>query len=76
MSSLISRSISTLLGDSWKNLDPEEKNFYIKTAKDSADEQKKLHPDCWKRKRTQQQANQQQSSSPIPMKMEELTPVS
>lgn len=69
----ISRSISTLLGDSWKNLDPEEKNFYIKTAKDSADEQKKLHPDCWKRKRTQQQ---HQSNPPLPLKMDGLTKVS
>ena len=28
-----------------------EQNVYVEKAKSLADEQKKMHPDCWKRKK-------------------------
>ncbi|TRY78184.1 hypothetical protein TCAL_04268 [Tigriopus californicus] len=46
------RAISVLLGEAWKGLPQEERENYSHRAKLMAEEQKKLHPDCWKRKRT------------------------
>lgn len=46
------RAISVLLGDHWKKLTNEERRAYTQEAKLLADQQKRLHPDCWKRKRS------------------------
>lgn len=46
------RAISVLLGEAWKSLPLEEREGYSTKAKLLADEQKKIHPDCWKRKKT------------------------
>ena len=46
------RAISVLLGEAWKSLAQEDREQYSQRAKVMADEQKKLFPDCWKRKRT------------------------
>lgn len=46
------RAISVLLGEAWKSLPQEEKDVYVNEAKTLAQEQKMLHPDCWKRKRS------------------------
>lgn len=46
------RAISVLLGEAWKSLPLEERESYSNKAKVLADEQKKIHPDCWKRKKT------------------------
>merc|ERR1712156_1459 len=60
------RAISVLLGEAWKSLPLEEREGYSTKAKLLADEQKKIHPDCWKRKKPlpiimlqQQERNQQ-----------------
>ena len=45
-------AISVLLGEAWKSLPLEEREGYSTKAKLLADEQKKIHPDCWKRKKT------------------------
>jgi len=47
------RSISVLLGEAWQSLAPTEKEKYASSAKARAEEQKRIHPDCWKRKRSQ-----------------------
>merc|ERR1712018_578420 len=44
------RAISVLLGEAWKSLAAEDRELYSGKAKGLADEQKKLYPDCWKRK--------------------------
>ena len=41
-----------LLGEAWKSLPLEERAAYSTKAKVLADEQKKINPDCWKRKKT------------------------
>ena len=41
-----------LLGEAWKSLPLEEREAYSTKAKVLADEQKKIYPDCWKRKKT------------------------
>lgn len=46
------RAISVLLGEAWKSLPQDEREQYSQRAKLMADEQKKIFPDCWKRKRT------------------------
>lgn len=46
------RAISVLLGDHWKKLKSEERDAYAYEAKVMAEKTKKLHPDCWKRKRS------------------------
>ncbi|XP_026182679.1 HMG box-containing protein 1-like isoform X2 [Mastacembelus armatus] len=46
------RAISVLLGERWKKMRSEERRTFILEAKVLADEQKRLNPDCWKRKRT------------------------
>lgn len=46
------RAISVLLGERWKKLRSEERRVFTIQAKALADEQKRLNPDCWKRKRT------------------------
>ena len=46
------RAIRVLLGEAWKSLSLEEREQYSQRAKVMADEQKKIFPDCWKRKRT------------------------
>ncbi|XP_010901522.1 HMG box-containing protein 1 [Esox lucius] len=46
------RAISVILGDKWKKMKNEERRMYTMEAKALADEQKRLNPDCWKRKRT------------------------
>lgn len=47
-----SRAISVILGDKWKKMKSEERRMYTMEAKALAEEQKRLNPDCWKRKRT------------------------
>ncbi|XP_036813489.1 HMG box-containing protein 1 isoform X2 [Oncorhynchus mykiss] len=46
------RAISVILGEKWKKMRGEERRMYTMEAKALADEQKRLNPDCWKRKRT------------------------
>ncbi|XP_048834142.1 HMG box-containing protein 1 isoform X2 [Brienomyrus brachyistius] len=46
------RAISVILGDKWKKMKNEERKLYTMEAKALAEEQKRLNPDCWKRKRT------------------------
>ncbi|XP_062299692.1 HMG box-containing protein 1-like isoform X1 [Scomber scombrus] len=46
------RAISVLLGERWKKMRNEERRAFTVEAKALADEQKRLNPDCWKRKRT------------------------
>nr|XP_061809533.1 HMG box-containing protein 1-like [Nerophis lumbriciformis] len=46
------RAISVLLGERWKKMRSEERRMFTLQAKALADEQKRLDPDCWKRKRT------------------------
>nr|XP_040030310.1 HMG box-containing protein 1-like isoform X1 [Gasterosteus aculeatus aculeatus] len=46
------RAISVLLGEHWKKMRSEERRMFTVQAKALADEQKRLNPDCWKRKRT------------------------
>ncbi|XP_030627287.1 HMG box-containing protein 1 [Chanos chanos] len=46
------RAISVILGDKWKKMKNEERRMYTIEAKALAEEQKRLNPDCWKRKRT------------------------
>ncbi|KAM9705747.1 HMG box-containing protein 1-like isoform 1-T2 [Menidia menidia] len=46
------RAISVLLGEQWKKMRSEERRAFTLQAKALADEQKRLNPDCWKRKRT------------------------
>ncbi|XP_078137514.1 HMG box-containing protein 1-like [Sander vitreus] len=46
------RAISVLLGEQWKKMRSEERRTFTVEAKALADEQKRLNPDCWKRKRT------------------------
>ncbi|XP_029471188.1 HMG box-containing protein 1 isoform X2 [Rhinatrema bivittatum] len=46
------RAISVILGDRWKKMKNEERKMYTLEAKALAEEQKRLNPDCWKRKRT------------------------
>eukprot|EP00095_Tigriopus_kingsejongensis_P007270 maker-scaffold144_size312663-snap-gene-1.14 protein:Tk07270 transcript:maker-scaffold144_size312663-snap-gene-1.14-mRNA-1 annotation:"PREDICTED: uncharacterized protein LOC100375095" len=57
------RAISVLLGEAWKGLPQEERENYSHRAKVMAEEQKKLHPDCWKRKRTVNNSATNNSSS-------------
>ncbi|MEQ2199339.1 HMG box-containing protein 1, partial [Xenoophorus captivus] len=45
-------AISVILGDKWKKMKSEERRMYTMEAKALAEEQKRLNPDCWKRKRT------------------------
>uniref|UniRef100_A0A1A8HRT6 HMG box-containing protein 1 n=3 Tax=Nothobranchius kuhntae TaxID=321403 RepID=A0A1A8HRT6_NOTKU len=45
------RAISVLLGEQWKKLRSEDRQVFILQARALADEQKRLNPDCWKRKR-------------------------
>lgn len=49
---LFTRAISVILGDKWKKMKNEERRMYTMEAKALAEEQKRLNPDCWKRKRT------------------------
>ncbi|XP_075225572.1 HMG box-containing protein 1-like [Lycorma delicatula] len=46
------RAISVILGEVWRTLPQEEREIYIRGARDLSEEQKLLHPDCWKRKRS------------------------
>ncbi|XP_056133647.1 HMG box-containing protein 1-like [Lampris incognitus] len=46
------RAISVLLGERWKRMGGEERKIFTIEAKILAEQQKKLNPDCWKRKRT------------------------
>lgn len=46
------RAISVLLGERWKKMRSEERRTFTVEAKALADEQKRINPDCWKRKRT------------------------
>ena len=40
-----------ILGDRWKKMKNEERRMYTLEAKALAEEQKRLNPDCWKRKK-------------------------
>uniref|UniRef100_H3C865 HMG box-containing protein 1 n=1 Tax=Tetraodon nigroviridis TaxID=99883 RepID=H3C865_TETNG len=53
------RAISVLLGEKWKKMRSEERRVFTTQAKALADEQKRLNPDCWKRKRTSSVAEKQ-----------------
>lgn len=46
------RAISVILGNKWKKMKLEERKVFSQEAKQLADEHKKIHPDCWKRKRS------------------------
>jgi hypothetical protein len=46
------RSISILLGDAWKRLTAAQREEYSLCARQMAEDYKRAHPDCWKRKRT------------------------
>ncbi|PSN39909.1 hypothetical protein C0J52_07951 [Blattella germanica] len=46
------RAISVILGEAWRNLPPADKERYVSEARTMAQERKRLHPDCWKRKRS------------------------
>ncbi|XP_077869389.1 HMG box-containing protein 1-like [Saccoglossus kowalevskii] len=46
------RAISVILGDRWKKMKVEERRVFAQEAKVLAEEHKKIHPDCWKRKRS------------------------
>ncbi|KAL0962677.1 hypothetical protein UPYG_G00343870 [Umbra pygmaea] len=46
------RAISVILGEKWKKMRGEERRIYTIEAKALAEEQKRLNPDCWKRRRT------------------------
>ena len=48
---ILYRAISVMLGDTWKSLSAEKKQIYENRAKVLADQQKKINPDCWKRKK-------------------------
>ncbi|XP_062847541.1 HMG box-containing protein 1 isoform X2 [Trichomycterus rosablanca] len=54
------RAISVILGDKWKKMKNEERRMYTMEAKALAEEQKRLNPDCWKRKRTNSGSQQNQ----------------
>ncbi|XP_063430940.1 HMG box-containing protein 1-like isoform X1 [Mytilus trossulus] len=45
------RAISVLLGDEWQKMGLNHRHVYSEKAKLMADQQKKIHPDCWKRKK-------------------------
>lgn len=45
------RAISVLLGDDWQKMAIGSRHVYAEKAKQMADQQKKMHPDCWKRKK-------------------------
>jgi hypothetical protein len=45
------RAISVLLGDEWQKMTIGSRHVYAEKAKQMADQQKKMHPDCWKRKK-------------------------
>lgn len=45
------RAISVLLGDEWQKMAIGSRHVYAEKAKQMADQQKKMHPDCWKRKK-------------------------
>ncbi|XP_078409544.1 HMG box-containing protein 1 isoform X1 [Cetorhinus maximus] len=53
------RAISVILGDKWKMMKNEERRIYTLEAKALAEEQKRLNPDCWKRKRSNSGSQQQ-----------------
>ncbi|XP_034019633.1 HMG box-containing protein 1-like [Thalassophryne amazonica] len=46
------RAISVILGERWKKMRNEERRVFTLQAKALADEQKRVNPDCWKRKRS------------------------
>ncbi|KAK7793706.1 hypothetical protein R5R35_014168 [Gryllus longicercus] len=46
------RAISVILGEAWRKLPPANKEEFVLEARAMAQEQKRLHPDCWKRKRS------------------------
>ncbi|XP_069704516.1 HMG box-containing protein 1-like [Periplaneta americana] len=46
------RAISVILGEAWRNLPPADKELYVTEARAMAQERKRLHPDCWKRRRS------------------------
>ncbi|KAK3909200.1 HMG box-containing protein 1 [Frankliniella fusca] len=47
------RFVSVILGEAWRQLPADEKEVFISEAKALSHERKRLHPECWKRKRTQ-----------------------
>ncbi|XP_049764015.1 HMG box-containing protein 1-like isoform X1 [Schistocerca cancellata] len=46
------RAISVLLGEAWRSMPAEERQKFVEEARLLAQEQKRRHPDCWKRKRS------------------------
>ena len=47
------RYVSVILGEAWRQLPADQKEVFITEAKALSHERKRLHPECWKRKRSQ-----------------------
>ena len=47
------RFVSVILGEAWRQLPADQKEVFITEAKALSHERKRLHPECWKRKRSQ-----------------------
>lgn len=47
------RFVSVILGEAWRQLPADQKEVFIAEARALSHERKRLHPECWKRKRTQ-----------------------
>ena len=58
------RSISILLGEAWKKLTQEQREDYSRKARDLAEEYKKDHPDCWKRRKSMAGGSMRKNQSP------------
>lgn len=46
------RFVSVILGETWRSLPADQKEVFITEAKALSHERKRLHPECWKRKRS------------------------
>lgn len=55
--SLSLRFVSVILGEAWRQLPADQKEVFISEAKALSSERKRLHPECWKRKRSQTSAS-------------------
>lgn len=40
-----------MLGEKWQALSVDKKRMYEERARSLAEKQKRIHPDCWKRKK-------------------------
>lgn len=64
-----------ILGDRWKKMKNEERRMYTLEAKALAEEQKRLNPDCWKRKRTNSVSVSSNGSSDVMLSLCVLVPM-